>query len=195
MYIAMMGEPGLRQASQVAILNANYMAKRLEGHYRILCTGQSGRVAHEFILDLRPFKKSAGIEIDDVAKRLMDYGYHAPTMSFPVPGTLMVEPTESECKAELDRFCDALISIGREIEAIETGASDAADNPLKHAPHTAAMIATDDWTHAYSRETAAFPSPEVREHKFWPAVARIDNVYGDRNLVCSCVGMDAEDGS
>jgi glycine dehydrogenase len=189
-YIRMMGADGLTDATRMAILNANYMARRIAPHFPILYRGANELVAHEFIADFRPRKISCGVEVEDIAKRLMDYGFHAPTMSWPVPGTMMVEPTESESKEELDRFCDALISIGREIEAIEAGKMDAADNPLKQAPHTAAMIAADDWNHVYSRETAAFPAPEVREHKFWPAVARIDNVYGDRNLVCSCVGMD-----
>jgi glycine dehydrogenase len=185
-YIALMGAAGLKKATQVAILAANYMAKRLSSHYAILYRGASGQVAHEFILDVRPFKKSAGIEVDDFAKRLMDYGFHAPTMSFPVPGTLMIEPTESESKAELDRFCDAMIAIREEIRAIEEGRLDRADNPLKHAPHTAAAIASPSWSHAYGRDLAAFPAPWVREAKFWPAVGRIDNPYGDRNLVCTC---------
>jgi glycine dehydrogenase len=190
-YIAMMGGEGLTRATQVAILNANYMAHRLEPHFPVLYRGARGRVAHEFILDCRPFKKSAGIEAEDIAKRLMDYGFHAPTMSFPVPGTLMIEPTESESKAELDRFCDALISIRKEIAAIEDGAMDRADNPLKHAPHTAAAVTGTEWGHAYSREQAAYPAPWLREHKYWPPVARIDNAYGDRNLVCTCPPMEA----
>ncbi len=191
MYIAMMGEAGLRQASQVAILNANYMAKRLEGHYRVLYTGQSGRVAHEFILDLRPMKKSAGVEVDDVAKRLMDYGFHAPTMSWPVPGTLMIEPTESESKAELDRFCDAMISIRDEIRAIEEGAVDRDNNPLKHAPHTAVDVCSDAWSRPYSRQQAAFPAPWQQQHKYWPPVSRVDNAFGDRNLVCTCASVQS----
>jgi len=191
MYIAMMGGEGLRRASQMAILNANYMAKRLEGHYPVLYTGQSGRVAHEFILDLRPLKKSAGIEVDDVAKRLMDYGFHAPTMSWPVPGTLMIEPTESESKYELDRFCDAMISLRHEIRDIENGKSDREDNPLKNAPHTAVDVCSDEWSHSYSRQQAAFPAPWQSEHKFWPAVARIDNAYGDRNLMCTCPSVES----
>jgi len=190
-YIRMMGAEGLTDATRMAILNANYMARRISPHFPILYRGTDGLVAHEFIADFRPCKASCGVEVEDIAKRLMDYGFHAPTMSWPVPGTMMVEPTESESLEELDRFCDALISIGREIKAIENGAMDAVDNPLKHAPHTARMIAADDWPHPYTRETAAFPSPEVQNNKFWPAVARIDNVYGDRNLVCSCLGMDA----
>jgi glycine dehydrogenase len=170
----------------LAILNANYVASRLAGHFPILYTGERGRVAHEFIADLRPFKASAGVEAEDVAKRLMDYGFHAPTLSFPVPGTLMVEPTESESKAELDRFCDALIAIRGEIRAIEEGRLDRADNPLKHAPHTVEAVTADEWRHPYSREQAAFPLAWVRDGKFWPYVARIDNAWGDRNLVCTC---------
>ncbi|MCL4741416.1 MAG: aminomethyl-transferring glycine dehydrogenase [Phycisphaerales bacterium] len=189
-YIALMGAEGLRRATQVAILNANYMARRLEDHYAIVYRGRNGRVAHEFILDLRPFEKSAGVKAEDVAKRLMDYGFHAPTMSFPVPGTLMIEPTESESKAELDRFCDAMISIREEIRAIEEGSASRDDNPLRNAPHTMAMVAADEWTHAYTREQAAFPAPWLRERKFWPAAARIDNPYGDRNLVCTCPPVD-----
>jgi len=190
MYIAMMGGTGLTRATQIAILNANYMAKRLEKQFRVLYTGRTGRVAHEFILDCRPFEKSSGITVEDIAKRLMDYGFHAPTMSWPVPGTLMIEPTESESKAELDRFCDALIAIRNEIRAIEEGRADRADNVLKHAPHTAAAVAADDWSHPYSREQAAFPAPWVRDHKFWPFVGRIDNVWGDRNLFCTCPPME-----
>ncbi len=190
MYIAMMGGEGLAQATRVAILNANYMAQRLAAHYDILYKGTKGRVAHEFIVDLRPFKP-AGIEAEDVAKRLMDYGFHAPTMSFPVAGTLMIEPTESEPLAELDRFCDAMIAIRDEIRAIEEGRSDRADNPLKRAPHTAAAVTASEWGRAYTREQAAYPAPWLREHKFWPAVARIDNVYGDRNLFCTCPPLQA----
>ena len=190
-YIALMGPDGLRRATEVAILNANYMARRLEGHYPVLYTGKTGRVAHELIIDARQFKDSSGIEVEDIAKRLMDYGFHAPTMSFPVPGTLMIEPTESEPKGELDRFCDALIAIRAEIRAIEEGRADRADNPLKHAPHTARTVTADTWSHAYSREQAAFPAPWLRQHKFWPAVSRIDNTYGDRNLVCTCPPTDS----
>jgi glycine dehydrogenase len=186
MYIAMMGAAGLRRATEVAILSANYMARRLGEHYKVLYRGANGMCAHEFILDLRPLKASAGIEPDDVAKRLMDYGFHAPTMSFPVPGTLMIEPTESETLAELDRFCAAMIAIRGEIAAIERGEADRKDNPLKNAPHTAAAVTSSTWTRPYSREVAAFPAPWLREHKFWPASARIDNAYGDRNLVCAC---------
>ncbi len=189
-YIALMGAKGLTKATQVAILNANYMAKRLEGHYGILYTGKNGRVAHEFIIDGRPFKKSAGVEVEDIAKRLMDYGFHAPTMSWPVPGTLMIEPTESESKVELDRYCDALIGIREEIRAIEEGRADRESNVLKNAPHTARAVTADVWDRPYSREQAAFPAPWIREHKFWPPVARIDNAYGDRNLMCTCPPME-----
>ena len=175
---------------QVAILNANYVAKRLEDHYPILYRGQNGLVAHECILDVRPLKKSAGIEVADVAKRLMDYGFHAPTMSWPVAGTLMIEPTESESKEELDRFCDAMIAIAKEIGEIEDGAADREDNLLKRAPHTAREVCADSWDRAYSRDRAVFPTPWTREHKFWPAVGRINDVYGDRNLVCSCPSVD-----
>jgi glycine dehydrogenase len=190
-YIAMMGEPGLKRATQVAILAANYIAHRLGSHYPVLYTGQNGRVAHELILDCRGFKKTAGIEAEDIAKRLMDYGFHAPTMSFPVPGTLMVEPTESESKAELDRFCDAMIAIRQEIAAIESGAMDRTDNPLKNAPHTAAAVSGSEWDRPYSREQAAFPAPWLRVHKYWPPVARVDNAYGDRNLVCTCPPIES----
>jgi glycine dehydrogenase len=189
-YIAMMGESGLRRATEVAILGANYIAKRLGAHYPVLYTGQNGRVAHELILDCRGFKKTAGIEAEDIAKRLMDYGFHAPTMSFPVPGTLMVEPTESESKAELDRFCDAMIAIRGEIAAIERGEMDRANNALKNAPHTSAEISASEWNHPYTREQAAFPAPWLRVHKYWPPVARVDNAYGDRNLVCACPPID-----
>jgi glycine dehydrogenase len=189
-YIAMMGGEGLRRATEIAILNANYMAKRLEAHYQVVYTGRNGRVAHEFILDCRPFKKSAGIEAEDIAKRLMDYGFHAPTMSFPVPGTLMIEPTESEAQPELDRLCDAMIAIRDEIRAVEEGRMDRSDNPLKNAPHTAAAIAAMSWGHPYTRDEAAFPAPWTREHKYWPPVARIDNAYGDRNLICTCPPME-----
>ncbi|MEW6073788.1 MAG: aminomethyl-transferring glycine dehydrogenase [Planctomycetota bacterium] len=183
-YIALLGPEGLRRASEVAILNANYMAKRLAGQFDILYTGEQGMVAHEFILDLRPFEKSAGVTGEDVAKRLMDYGFHAPTMSFPVAGTLMIEPTESESRAELDRLADALLAIREEIRAIETGALGREDNPLKHAPHPADVACADEWPHAYSRALAAYPAPWTREHKYWPYVSRVDNGYGDRNLVC-----------
>ncbi len=185
MYIRMMGAEGLKQASEVAILNANYIAKRLDGYFPVLFKGRHGLVAHECIIDLREWK-SAGIEVEDVAKRLMDYAFHAPTVSWPVAGTMMIEPTESEPKHELDRFCDAMISIHAEIEAIASGKQDRQNNLLKNAPHTARQIASDKWDRPYSREQAAFPAPWTRDHKFWPAVARIDNVYGDRNLFCSC---------
>ena len=189
-YIAMMGAEGLKRASQVAILNANYMARRLDGHYDVLYRGPNGYVAHEFILDVRPFQK-AGIGAEDIAKRLIDYGFHAPTMSWPVTGTLMVEPTESESKAELDRFCDAMIAIRTEIQEVEIGTADAADNVLKMAPHTVAEVSADDWSHPYSRTQAAWPAPWSRERKFWPSTARVDNAFGDRNLVCSCPPMEA----
>lgn len=192
MYIRMMGPAGLRQASEVAILNANYMAERLRPHYPIVYTGRHGRVAHEFILDCRPVEHSAGVKVEDIAKRLMDYGFHAPTMSWPVPGTLMIEPTESESKAELDRLCDALIAIRQEIREIELGRLSRTDNPLRNAPHTAAMVTAVEWKHPYSREQATFPAPWVREHKFWPAVARIDNAWGDRHLFCTCPPVQAE---
>ncbi len=190
-YIALMGNQGLTRATAVAILAANYMVERLRPHFSILYTGSHGRVAHEFIVDLRPFKASAGVEAEDVAKRLMDYGFHAPTQSFPVAGTLMVEPTESESKAELDRYCDALIAIRQEIRAVEEGRADRHDNPLKGAPHTAAAVTSDGWSHAYSRQQAAFPAPWVSQHKFWPAVGRIDNVWGDRNLFCTCPPVES----
>ena len=189
MYIRMMGAAGLKRASEVAILNANYIAKRLDPCFPVLFKGRRGLVAHECIVDLRQWK-SAGVEVEDVAKRLMDYGFHAPTVSFPVAGTMMIEPTESESKDELDRFCDAMISIHAEIEAIANGKIDKKNNPIKNAPHTTRQIAAEKWDHPYSREVAAFPAPWTREHKFWPAVARIDNVYGDRNLFCSCPPME-----
>ncbi len=188
-YIALMGADGLQRATQVAILNANYMAHRLKDHYDILYTDKDGRVAHEFIVDCRGFEKSAGIRIQDIAKRLMDYGFHAPTMSWPVAGTLMIEPTESESLPELDRFCDALISIRAEIAAIENGELDREDNPLVNSPHTIDVIGSDDWQHPYSRQQAAWPMTCLRESKFWPSVGRIDDAYGDRNLVCSCSSM------
>ena len=189
MYIAMMGAQGLTNATESAILAANYVAKRLAPHYPVLYSGTGGLVAHECILDLRPLKETSGISVDDVAKRLIDYGFHAPTMSFPVPGTLMVEPTESESKEELDRFIDAMIAIRDEIRAVEEGKSDREDNPLKHAPHTAAVVVTDDWSHAYSRETAAYPLTSLIARKYWPPVGRADNAYGDRNLFCSCIPL------
>jgi glycine dehydrogenase len=190
-YIRMLGKEGVKKASEYAILNANYMRARLEKDFDILYLGTNGTCAHEFIVDLRPFKKTAEVEAEDVAKRLMDYGFHAPTMSFPVPGTIMIEPTESEDKAELDRFCDALISIRDEIKAIEAGSADKKDNALKNAPHTQAIICADEWPHAYSRKEAAFPLYYVTQNKFWPSVARVNNTYGDRNLVCTCEPVSA----
>jgi glycine dehydrogenase len=189
-YIRLLGAQGCTDASRVAILNANYLASRLSEHFPILYRGENGRVAHEFIIDLRPFK-SHGVEVEDVAKRLIDYGFHAPTVSFPVPGTMMIEPTESESKAELDRFCEALIAIREEIRAVVNGEVDALDNPLKNAPHTLEEVVADEWTHAYSRTQAAHPLSWVRTHKFWPYVARIDNSYGDRNLICTCPPISA----
>jgi len=191
MYITMMGGRGLTAATESAILAANYVARRLAPHYPVLYSGAGGLVAHECILDLRPLKEGSDVAVDDVAKRLMDYGFHAPTMSFPVAGTLMVEPTESESKAELDRFVDAMIAIRDEIRAVEEGRSDRADNPLKHAPHTASAVTADAWTHAYPREQAAFPVAGLRDGKYWPPVGRVDNVYGDRNLFCSCIPIGA----
>lgn len=190
-YIRMLGNEGVKAATAYAILNANYMRARLEGAYPILYTNHNGQCAHEFIVDLRPFKKSAEIEAEDVAKRLIDYGFHAPTMSFPVPGTIMIEPTESEDKAELDRFCDALLSIREEIKAIEEGKADRKDNPLKHAPHTQAVVTADEWNHIYSRQTAAFPLYYVTLNKFWPSVARVNNTHGDRNLICTCEPVES----
>jgi glycine dehydrogenase len=186
MYIRMMGGEGLTKASKVAILNANYMARRLEPHYPVLYEGAHGTVAHECIIDPRAFKASAGVDVEDIAKRLMDYGFHAPTVSFPVAGTLMIEPTESESKAELDRFCNALIQIREEIREIEEGTLDRKDNPLHNAPHTQRGALSDDWSHPYSRERAVFPAPWTRDWKFWPSVARIESAFGDRNLVCAC---------
>jgi glycine dehydrogenase len=190
MYCAMMGGEGLTRATQVAILSANYIAKRLEEHFPVLYKGSKGMVAHECIVDMRQLKASAGIEVEDIAKRLMDYGFHAPTVSFPVAGTMMIEPTESESKAEVDRFCDAMIAIRNEIRQIESGAWDKANNPLKHAPHTQAVVTADEWTRPYSRQTAAFPAPWTKESKFWPSVGRIDSAYGDRNLVCACPPLE-----
>ena len=186
MYIRMMGRAGLKQATEVAILNANYMAHRLQDHYQVLYTGTNGRVAHECILDVRPIKDDVGISVDDIAKRLIDFGFHAPTMSFPVAGTLMIEPTESESKIELDRFCDAMIAIKGEVDQVAKGEFQLDDNPLVGAPHTAAMVSSDDWQRAYTRSQAAYPLTSVRENKYWPPVARLDHVFGDRNLVCSC---------
>jgi glycine dehydrogenase len=190
MYIWMMGGKGLTLATQTAILNANYIAKRLDPHFPVLYRGANGLVAHECIVDVRQLKAKTGVEVEDVAKRLMDYGFHAPTVSFPVAGTLMIEPTESEDLGELDRFCDALIAIRSEIREIEDGRASREDNVLKNAPHTAAAVMGDAWDHAYSREKAAFPAPWVKANKFWPAVARVDAAYGDRNLVCSCTPIE-----
>jgi glycine dehydrogenase len=190
MYIRMMGGAGLKRASQLAILNANYIARRLENHYPVLYSGSNGLVAHECILDLRPLKDSSGISVDDVAKRLIDYGFHAPTMSFPVAGTLMIEPTESESREELDRFCEAMLQIREEIRAVEDGRLDANDNPLKNAPHTAAEL-IGEWSHPYSREQAVYPLPSLVDAKYWPPVGRVDNVFGDRNLVCACPSIEA----
>jgi glycine dehydrogenase len=190
-YIRMMGGANLTRATQVAILNANYMMKLLESHYPILYVGKNGTVAHEMILDCRKFKASTGIEVEDIAKRLMDYGFHAPTVSFPVAGTLMIEPTESESKPELDRFCEAMISIRKEIEAIELGQSDKVDNVLKNAPHTAAHALSNEWKHPYSREQAVFPLAWIKANKFWPSVGKLNSAYGDRNLVCSCPPIES----
>ncbi len=190
-YIRLLGPDGLRQATEAAILNANYLGTKLEEHFPILFHGEKGRVAHEFILDLRPGRDASGVTDEDVAKRLMDYGFHSPTQSFPVAGTLMVEPTESESKYELDRFCEAMTSIRAEIEAIEKGIADPKDNLLKNAPHTSAMIAVESWDHPYSREQAVFPASWTKESKFWPPVRRGNNAHGDRNLVCACPPIEA----
>jgi glycine dehydrogenase len=190
MYIRMMGAEGLTEATRVAILNANYIARRLDPYFPVLFKGAQGFVAHECILDLRNFKH---VTAEDVAKRLMDYGFHSPTLSWPVPNTLMVEPTESESKDELDRFCDALIAIHAEIMEVESGRLPADDNPLKNAPHTAQSVTASEWSHPYSREQAAYPAPWLKDHKFWPSVGRVDNVYGDRNLFCSCIPVGSAD--
>jgi glycine dehydrogenase len=190
-YIKMLGGEGLTQSTRVAILNANYMKSRLEAAYPILYTGENGRAAHEMILDCRPLKRDTGIEVTDIAKRLMDFGYHAPTVSFPVGGTMMVEPTESESRVELDRFCDAMLAIHAEAMAIADGSSDAHNNPLKNAPHTQAMLVADHWTLPYSRQQAGFPMADSLENKVWPAVRRVDDAYGDRNLICTCAPMEA----
>jgi glycine dehydrogenase len=189
-YIAMMGAEGLTEATKAAILHANYIKARLEKAYPVLYTNEKGRVAHEMIIDCRAFKK-VGIEVEDIAKRLMDYGFHAPTVSFPVPGTLMIEPTESESKAELDRFCDALLAIREEIAEIERGEYPKDNNVLTNAPHTAAMLTASEWNYPYSREKAAYPLPYLYQRKFWVPVRRVDNAYGDRNLVCSCLPVSA----
>ena len=185
-YIKMLGAEGLKKSTMYAILNANYMKARLLNDFKILYTGANGYCAHEFIVDLRPFKESAGIEAEDVAKRLMDYNFHAPTMSFPVAGTIMIEPTESEDKAELDRFCDALLQIREEIRAIESGEVPKTGNMLKNAPHTQMVITADEWNHPYGRQEAAYPLPYVKDNKFWPSVSRVNNTVGDRNLICTC---------
>jgi glycine dehydrogenase len=191
MYIRLMGAEGLTHASRIAILNANYVAKRLEEHYPVLYRGRNGTVAHECIVDLRPLRQSAGVEVEDAAKRLIDYGFHAPTVSFPVAGTMMIEPTESESLAELDRFCEAMIGIREEVREIELGIADRRDNPLKNAPHTAAAVTADEWTHPYGREKAAYPAAWTRERKFWPHVGRVQQAYGDRNLVCACPPVES----
>ena len=190
-YIKMLGREGVTNSTKYAILNANYIKTRLEKFYKVLYVGKNGRVAHELIVDMRSFKNTARIEVEDIAKRLMDYSFHAPTVSFPVAGTLMIEPTESEDKAELDRFCDALIAIRKEIEEIETGIADEKDNVLKNAPHTAETLVADKWTHAYTREKAAYPLDYLRSNKFWTPVGRVNNPYGDRNLVCTCPPIEA----
>jgi glycine dehydrogenase len=189
-YIAMMGADGLTDATRYAILNANYIKTRLKDHYPILYTGTNGHCAHEMILDCRAFK-NFGIEVIDIAKRLMDYGFHAPTVSFPVAGTVMVEPTESEPKHELDRFCDAMVAIRYEIADVESGQSDKLNNPLKNAPHTVAVVTANHWEHAYTRQKAAFPLPYVAAYKFWPAVGRVNDTYGDRTLICSCPPLES----
>ena len=190
-YIAMLGRDGVRAATEAAVLNANYMASLLSEHFDVLYRGEHGRVAHEFILDLRPLRRGTGVTDEDVAKRLMDYGFHAPTMSFPVAGTIMIEPTESESKRELDRLVHALVSIRAEIRRIAEGTLDAKDNPLKNAPHTAEMVTDDAWDHAYTRREAAWPAPSTREWKFWPPVRRVNNAYGDRNLICACPPIES----
>jgi glycine dehydrogenase len=191
MYIAMMGTEGLTKATKTAILSANYIAKRLDEHYPVLFKGAKGYVAHECIIDLRDLRKTADVTVEDVAKRLMDYGFHAPTISWPVAGTIMIEPTESESLEELDRFCEAMIAIREEIRLIEDGKISKTDNPLKNAPHTAESVICGEWEHPYAREVAAYPAPWLKQYKFWATVGRIDNAFGDRNLVCSCEGMDA----
>ena len=189
-YIKMLGASGLKRSTEIAILNANYLKSKLENHYEILYTNESNRVAHEMILDCRNFKKTSGIEVEDIAKRLIDYGFHAPTVSFPVAGTLMIEPTESESIKELDRFAEAMISIREEIRAIENGEMDKVDNALKNAPHTCAILAEEIWKHPYTRKEAVFPTIHQYQTKFWPPVGRVDNAYGDRNLICSCLPLE-----
>jgi glycine dehydrogenase len=191
MYITMLGNNGLYQATANAILNANYLASRLSKHYPLLYSDDNGMVAHECIIDIRPIKEKIGVSVDDIAKRLIDYGFHAPTMSFPVPGTLMIEPTESESKDELDRFCDAMIQIKNEIKDIENNKNSITDNPLINSPHTAEMVTSSVWEHSYSREKAAYPIPSLKRVKYWSPVARVDNVYGDKNLVCSCPSIES----
>ena len=190
MYIKMMGSEGLKLATQIAILNANYVAHKLKNHFPILYKGTNGNVAHECIIDIRSIKNDTGVTEEDIAKRLIDFGFHAPTMSWPVPGTMMIEPTESESLQELDRFCDCLIKIKEEIDKIKSGDFDKNDNPIKNAPHTDLELASNKWEHKYSREEAAYPSNFLRSSKFWPPVARVDNVYGDKNLFCTCPSMD-----
>lgn len=190
-YLCLMGAEGLRTASKVAILSANYLARRLDPYFPVLYSGNTGRVAHESILDLRPLTRATGVTAEDVAKRLADYGFHAPTLSFPVAGTLMVEPTESESLEELDRFCDAMIAIHGEISRVESGEWDRTDNPLRNAPHSAEQVVADDWDHPYTRETAAYPVPSLRVDKYWPPVGRVDGPGGDRNLICACPPLDA----
>lgn len=187
----MLGADGLKKATEIAILNANYMKELLQDSYKILYTGNQGRCAHEMILDCNEFKMSTGVEVADIAKRLMDYGFHAPTVAFPVVNTLMVEPTESESKAELDRFCEAMISIRKEIKEIEEGKFDKVDNVIKNAPHTCKLVVADNWTKPYSRKKAAYPLNWVRDNKFWPSVAKVDSAYGDRNLVCACPPIES----
>ena len=190
MYIRMMGGDNLRQASVISILHANYIAEKLSKYYTVLYRGKNNRLAHECIIDIRPIKNSTGITEEDIAKRLIDFGYHAPTMSWPVAGTIMIEPTESENLEEIDKFCNALIKIKKEIDLVESSKFDKIDNPLKNAPHTYIELASNDWSHKYTREEAAYPTEFVKNNKYWPPVARVDNVYGDRNLVCSCPSMD-----
>jgi glycine dehydrogenase len=189
-YIKMLGAEGLKEVTKTAILNANYLKSKLEKHFPVLYQGKNGRIGHEFILNMSYFKDQGGIDVDDIAKRLMDYGFHAPTVSFPVHDTMMIEPTESEPKAELDRFIDAMIAIRKEMQDIEEGKLDKMDNPLKNAPHTALTVTSDSWNHKYSREQAAFPVPSLKKNKFWPSVGRINNTYGDRNIFCTCPPME-----